>query len=185
VTKSKDNQVNILNIKNNIWYFYSNNQSANCELQSTSSPLMDSVSIKEPTIITLPCGRSVQCSNVRLPQSTCVNNTVILKSKHNNTINTQSVSTISFANITNRLVSIYKTGATKALIDLQKEIDYDKTFVDKFPEQFASLLISIVAFIAFVIKALLDKAIKRKNRKKLQKLQTDVNRIQRDFIDDV
>jgi hypothetical protein len=51
VTKSKENGVSISNIKNNIWYFYSSDRPTNCELQSLSSPLIDTISIKEPMIV--------------------------------------------------------------------------------------------------------------------------------------
>lgn len=106
VVKSKCNQVNILNIKSNIWYLYSLDQPFECESQSLSAPPADVISIKDPMIAILPCGRPIQCANIRLPPTTCDNTTVILKSQHTNTMNKGSASSFLFNNITDRLVSL-------------------------------------------------------------------------------
>ncbi|CAF2771201.1 unnamed protein product [Rotaria sp. Silwood2] len=87
VRRSNNVQPNILNIKNNIWFAYPSSEPFECESQSLSSPMSDIISINEPMIVTLPCDRPVQCSNILLPSTACVNTTVTLTGKINNTLN--------------------------------------------------------------------------------------------------
>ncbi|CAF4656880.1 unnamed protein product, partial [Rotaria sp. Silwood2] len=64
VTRSKNIQSNLINIKSNIWYIFSSGESFECESQSLSSLISDVISVKEPMIVTFPCDKSVRCSNI-------------------------------------------------------------------------------------------------------------------------
>ncbi|CAF4269274.1 unnamed protein product [Rotaria sp. Silwood2] len=91
VTRSKNIQSNLINIKSNIWYIFSSGESFECESQSLSSLISDFISVKEPMIVTFPCDKSVRCSNIQLPQTTCINTTVMITTKYNATLKKQSV----------------------------------------------------------------------------------------------
>ena len=94
VTKSKDNLVSVLNIKDNIWYLYAAKQSFDCESLSLSSPPADPI--------------SVHCANSLLPPIRCANITVVIKSQYNSEMEKRSVAVLLFKNVTDRVVSIYK-----------------------------------------------------------------------------
>ena len=78
VTRSKNIQSNLINIKSNVWYAFSSEESFECESQSLSSPILEVISIKEPMIVTFPCDKSIRCSNIQLPPTTCINTTIII-----------------------------------------------------------------------------------------------------------
>lgn len=181
VIKSKSILPKILNIYHNIWYVYGSEESFECELQSVASSISDVILINQPMIVTLPCGRSVRCSNVQLPPTQCVNTTIILTGKVNNTRSKRSVSTIVFNNITNRLVSFYKSAAKHALMELQTDTDIDQGGPRKIFQQFGNILLSSLCFILISIVLLVFKVIKIKITKQVDKIQTEVNRIQRDM----
>ena len=82
VTRSKNIESNLINIKSNVWYAFSNEESFECESQSLSSPISDVISIKGPMIAMFPCNKSIRCSNVQLPPTTCINTSIIITTIH-------------------------------------------------------------------------------------------------------
>ncbi|CAF4817152.1 unnamed protein product [Rotaria socialis] len=185
VEKSKNIQSNILNIKNNIWYTYWSDESLECELQSSSSHISDIVSIKGSAIARFPCGRPVRCSNFLLPASACINTTIIVTNKHNNSLNKQPASVISLNNITKRLVSIYKAAAMNTLLKLQMEIDTQRTWINKILEDFGNILLSVLYLSILSILLFVINIIKNKISKKVNYMQTQINRMQKNLLEDV
>ncbi|CAM4808984.1 unnamed protein product [Rotaria magnacalcarata] len=189
VSKSKPIHQNIFNIKNKIWYAYSNDESFHCESQSLLTELSDIITIKEPMILKLPCGRPVRCSNVQLPSTTCSDTTVTLITKYsdnnNNNNNKQFSSALRLSRITDQLVSAYEIAARNAFHELQTEIDTNQTWNKKIIQKFGSTLISFLSLILISVLLLIIKIIKNKITKQVQYLQTEINKIQRDFIDEL
>jgi hypothetical protein len=99
-------------------------------------------------------------------------------------MNKRATSFILSNNITDRLVSIYKIAAKNSLIELQNEIETSQSLIKKFLEQFASLVLSLFTLISFSIMLFVVKIIKNKITKRVDKIQIEINKIQRDFIQD-
>ncbi|CAF4749155.1 unnamed protein product, partial [Rotaria sp. Silwood2] len=156
-----------------------------CESQSLSSPISNIISVKEPMIVTFPCDKPVRCSNIQLPPTTCINTTVMITTKYNTTLKKQSVPVILFNKITDRLVLIYKNAAMEALTQLQMEIDNNQWWVKKILKQFGNTLLSLFACVLLSITLLIIKISGCKNNKQVENIQTQINRIQRDILQEI
>ncbi|CAF3366945.1 unnamed protein product [Rotaria sp. Silwood2] len=185
VTRSKNIQSNLMNIKSNIWYVFPGEEPFECESQSLSSPISNIISVKEPMIVTFPCDKPVRCSNIQLPPTTCINTTVMITTKYNTTLKKQSVPVILFNKITDRLVLIYKNAAMEALTQLQMEIDNNQWLVKKILKQFGNTLLSLFACVLLSITLLIIKISGCKNNKQVENIQTQINRIQRDILQEI
>ncbi|CAF2124988.1 unnamed protein product [Rotaria magnacalcarata] len=153
------------------------------ELLSVESPSIRKC--QEPMILKLPCGRPIRCSNVQLPSTSCSDTTVTLITKYSDSNNKQFSSALRLSRITDRLVSAYEIAAGNTFHELQTEIDTNQTWNKKIIQQFGSTLISVLSLILINVLLLIIKIIKNKIKKQVQYLQTEINKIQRDFIDEL
>ena len=185
VTRSKNIESNLINIKSNVWYAFPNEESFECESQSLSSPISDVISIKEPMIVAFQCNKSIRCSSVQLLPTTCINTSIIITTKYNTTLKKQSVPVIFFNKITDRLVSIYKTAAIEALTQLQSKIDNNEWWIKRIFKQLGNFLLSFFSCVLLSIVLLIIKISRWKNNEQMNNIQTQINRIQRDIIQEI
>ncbi len=184
VTRSKHSQPSIMNIKNNIWLFYSNDESYECVSYSATSPSAKTILVNEPTIIKLPCEQAIHCSNILLPPTQCINTTVIIKTLNNTNTDDNFISTLPLKTITKRLVSIYQTATENFFIQLESDIQTSHYSIKQIIEKFLSLAISIISLIMFAILLLILKYFKTKTQKKVNKIQTNLNKVMTEYIDE-
>ncbi|CAF1120191.1 unnamed protein product [Rotaria sordida] len=71
VTRSTNIEQDIMQIDDGIWFFYNIRQAHHCQVYSTSNDLIESISITEPTIVSIPCNKTVTCMDSQLPISPC------------------------------------------------------------------------------------------------------------------
>jgi hypothetical protein len=184
VTRTTFKQPSIMNIKNDIWMFYSNNESYECVAHSTSSGSTKTIFIGEPSILRLPCEYTIHCSDIVLPSVQCIKTPVTLKTINKNNIDEHFTAPISIRNIMKHLVSIYETKAEISYKKLKSKIKADRFSLRENIEEFLGLIISIVLSILFVILILILNYFKVKIQKQLNKLQININRLNIDYIDE-
>ena len=97
----------------------------------------------------------------------------------------QSVPVIFFNKITDRLVSIYKTAAMEALTQLKIDIDNNQWWIKRILKQFGNTLLSFFSCVLLSIALLVIKSSRCKNNEQVQNIQTQINRIQRDIIQEI
>ena len=185
VIKSKDTQGSILNIYGNIWYFYPPDGSFSCESRSLTHSPMDTISIKQPMIVKLPCRSAIQCSDVSLPATSCVNATVTLKSTWNYSMNEPLIAAITLDNVTNRLVSIYRKATQNAFVDIESAIEMNASVGEKIRKEFEKLFLSIINFTLLTIILFIIKSVKSNTNRRIEKLQVDINKMRRDIIEEL
>jgi hypothetical protein len=174
-----------LNIEDNLWYFYSSAEPFLCQFNSPTSTTMDTILIRPPMLVTFPCNEEIQCSDIKLPATECINRSLYVKTKKNLMLDEKSLVSLSLMNITDRLISIHKTAVRRSVRLLQTEVNNSKTMIDKFLEDFISSLISALSLFLLSIALIVARYIKNKMNTKIEKLQTEINRLNRDLIDDV
>lgn len=185
VEKSKSIQPNIMNIKSNVWYVTPSNAPLQCEWHSTSHGIPDIMTITGPTIVKFPCDKSVRCSNIILPPAACTNLTYLISPKQNYTIETHLNSLILLPNITYHILSKFKTTAKKAFLEIQMEIDNQQTWLKKTAKDFSSILISFIYIIFLSAIIFIIRVIKGKITKRVNKMQTQINILQKELLEDV
>jgi hypothetical protein len=183
VIRSQQLQPSIMNIKHDLWLFYSNDESYECLFRSTRGASTKTILITEPTIIRLPCEQNIHCSSVFLPPIPCENTTVTIKTINNTNIDQHFVSTIPLKMITQRLVSIYEAAAQNSFIHLKLKMEASDLSFKKFLDDFLSLIVSVTSLILFSILLLILKCLKIKTQKQVNKIQVDLNKLKTEYID--
>lgn len=183
VSKVRHSVPSILNIKDNVWYFYPHVETFQCEVESAADASEDLVSINQPMMVTLPCGRPVRCSGIQLPTTNCGNTSIRRHSNHNSGTDNEIVRSITMNNITHRLVSIYQTTARKMFLELQGDYDMTQPGMRKTYERFGGLLASLASLMLFSIILFIMKIIRSRMARQVDRIQTEINRLERDFIE--
>ena len=183
VSKSKHSLPSILNMKDNVWYFYPHAETFQCQLESGASSTEEFLSINQPMVVILPCGRPVRCSSIQLPATECSNTTIIRQRQYNSGSDRKFVRSMTMNNITHRLVSIYQTSARNTLLELQSDIDMSRPEIKKIYDQFGGLLVSLASFVLFSIILFAMKVIRSHMARQVDRIQTEIHRLERDFIE--
>ena len=185
IKSNKDLQTNVLNVYANLWYFYAPVESFSCELNSPLGITTDVAVIRPPMLVSFPCHRDIQCLHAQLPAADCIDQSVHLRTKSNHTMNEQSRIALSLTNITHRLLSIHDHAAKLSFIQLRKAIDNSRPMLNRILDDFLSCIISSLSFLLFSISMLIIRCIKNKTTNRAERMQTEINQIKRDFIDEV
>ena len=164
-----------------------------CPCQDTFVPIQlatgytttDVVVIRPPMLVSFPCNRDIQCLHVQLPAAECIDQSVYPRTKNNLTMNEQSLISLSLPNITRRLLSIRDRTAKSSFIQLQTAIDESRPMMNRILEGFLNCVISSLSFLLFSISMLIIRYMKNKTTSRAERMQTEINRIKRDLIDEV
>ncbi|CAF0914795.1 unnamed protein product [Adineta steineri] len=185
VTRSTYTQPSIMNIKNDIWLFYSNDESYECVVHSALTGSANTISVSEPSILKLPCEHTIHCSHIVLPSIQCLKTTVTLKTMNNNNSNIHFTTPISIKRIMKHLLSISEIAAETSFRKLKSKMKVDRFSFKENIEEFLSLIISIILSMVFGILILILKYSKAKIQKQLNKLQTNLNILHTEYIDQI
>jgi predicted PurR-regulated permease PerM len=120
-----------------------------------------------------------------MPPARCVNITVTIRKINNTNTDEHFYSTIPLKNITKRLVSIYETAAQDSFIQLESKMQQSNFSFKRIIEKFLSLIMSVVALILLGVLLFILKYLKIKTQKQVNKIQTDLNKLKSEVIDEI
>lgn len=149
-----------MNIKNDRWLFFSNDEWYQCWSQSMTSANIKTISINEPTIIRLPCGETIHCSIIFIPPTQCTNTTLLIKAINNTDAEQNLISPIKLKTITKRLLSIYEIAARNVFMQLESAIQTSTFSFKNLSPNFLSLIAATISLILFGILLLIFKCLK-------------------------
>ena len=172
-------------VGNGLWYFHSPQEPFACHVNAPTSAAMKSVLIRPPMITKFPCDREIQCSNVKLPISHCKNQPIHVKRERNVTLSKGAHLSLSLTNITDQLLSLHDRASQNILIRIESQISSGKTVIEKHLDDFISGGMSMFSLFILSIGLVIVKYIKQKTIERLDKLQSEMNRLQRDCLLDV
>ena len=92
---------------------------------------------------------------------------------------------LSLTNITDQLLSLHDRASQNILIRIESQISSGKTVIEKHLDDFISGGMSIFSLFIVSIGLVIVKYIKQKTIERLDKLQSEMNRLQRDCLLDV
>ncbi|CAF1473059.1 unnamed protein product, partial [Didymodactylos carnosus] len=144
VTRSRNIQTGIMNIDNDVWLFSHNEWPLQCHVHSNTGEFGGIISINEPSIVRVPCGNAIKCTNAELPSSACINRSVLIKSsvtgKH------EQLSTIPWPikTMTKQLISTYKLTISNSLKDILDDLKDNRLTVTSVIKEFGALVFVLV-----------------------------------------
>ena len=153
VTRSREIQTDIMNIDSNIWLFTHNDEPVYCHTHSDTGELGSIISITEPSIIRMPCGSAMKCTNTELPPSPCINRTVIIKSNFIGRQEQLSSIPWSIKNMTEQLISMNKLTTKNSYTDILHDVNDKKLTVTDMIKEFGAMILSIffLALLSFIL----------------------------------
>ena len=181
VIRSNDNQLGLLNIANNVWYIYSHNILDDCNIDSILSSSIEKKILVHPFIVKLPCYSSIKCESIRIPSMICSNINIVVKPKQYRKKRQDLPSFVSLPEITNRMISIYKSASKLTFTQMQNEMDFDRSFIQKIYQDFGNLLVLVLSYMFSIIVLLMFKIFKRKHIKNHNHITQRLNRLERDL----
>lgn len=172
-------------IGNGLWYFHSTKEPFVCHVNAPTSAAINTGLIRAPMIMKFPCDQEIQCSNVKLPITHCKNQPLHVKREGNVALSKEVHISLSLTNITDQLLSLHDRASQKNLVRIESQINSGKTMIEKHLDDFISGGMSMFSLFLLTIGLIIVKYIKQKTIKRLDKLQSEMNRLQRDCLLDV
>ena len=181
VIRSNDNQLGLLNIANNVWYIYSHNILDDCNIDSILSSSIEKKILVHPFIVKLPCYSSIKCESIRVPSMICSNINIVVNPRQYRNKRQDLPSFVSLPEIANRMISIYKSASKLTFTQMQNEMDFDRSFIQKIYHDFGNLLVLIFSYLFSIIVLLMFKIFKRQHIKNHNHLTQRLNRLERNL----
>jgi hypothetical protein len=118
VSRSQDIDQDVVDISNGIWLFNNIHHTQYCQLDSTSNELTETIIINEPSLVRMPCDKTITCMDYQLPASSCAQHRIIVTPSF--TLNNQHLSRfiLPLQNMTKTLLSFYKSQLDKTMKDI-------------------------------------------------------------------
>ncbi|CAF1037499.1 unnamed protein product [Didymodactylos carnosus] len=181
VTRSRNIQTGIMNIDNDVWLFSHNEWPLQCHVHSNTGEFGGIISINEPSIVRVPCGNAIKCTNAELPSSACINRSVLIKSsvtgKH------EQLSTIPWPikTMTKQLISTYKFTISNSLKDILDDLKDNRLTVTSVIKEFSALVLSIIFLLLLSFILFFVRWIKRVVQQRIETLEKDVDDVVHQF----
>ena len=148
VSRSVNIQHDVLSISDGLWLFYNVPQTTNCQVYSNVNMLPDLMSIKEPSLVSVPCDKTMTCMDFQIPSTSCKKDYLIATSIFDFAVHNSSRSLISIRNMTRVILQAYNSQFNKSIEDLKTTF---KTNQSTIYQMIADLAVYIVTFISFLL----------------------------------
>ena len=109
VSRSVNIQHDVLSISDGLWLFYNVPQTTNCQVYSNVNMLPDLMSIKEPSLVSVPCDKTMTCMDFQIPSTPCKKDYLIATSIFDFAVHNSSRSLISIRNMTRVILQAYNS----------------------------------------------------------------------------
>ncbi len=143
VTRSRKMYTDIINIDKDIWLF-SNKEPFYCHLQTNEGDFNSIITITEPSIVRLPCGNTMKCSNIELTSSTCTNRNVLIKATAEGQYEQLTTIPWPIKYMTKQLVLNYERAAKDSLENILHTLHNDAFDAITFAKEFATIILSLL-----------------------------------------
>jgi len=183
VTPSRKTQTGIMNIESNIWIFSLIEEPLYCQLRSHADDFNGIIVIKEPSIVRMPCGNTIKCTNIELPPSICNNRSVLIKSTATGKYEKLSTIPWSIENMTEQLISNYKITIKNSLKNIINDLMDNRLTFKTILKEFGALTLSIIFLLFLSLILFFVRWVKRLVLKRMDKLEKDHDDLAHEFFE--
>ena len=175
VTRSPAIQPHLMNIGSNVWLFFPTEDPIYCHKHPITSEFGNIISIKEPSIVRMPCGYPIKCTHAELSPVTCINRRVMMKSTAHGKYEELTIIPCSINNMTKQIISTYELKIKNSIKDILKDLQNDKQSIMTTFQKFGEIILSILFLVFFSLILFFIRWIKHMVQKRLNKLEKDVD----------
>lgn len=172
VTKSTNIQEDVMRIDDGIWLFYNTPHAQQCQVYASSTDLTESISIIEPTIVTLSCNKTITCSDYQLPASPCLPHQSISIPRPTPYIRSRGRFLIPLRNMTRTIVAAYNSQSETTIENLMQTLNSKKSIFKKLFEDFLGYVVTFFSLILFLLFIYIFKFIKCKIERQIHSIES-------------
>ena len=109
VIRSRNIEKDFMQIDNGLWLLFHIHHSEKCHIYSSFDNTIESISINEPVLISMPCNKSVMCIGFQIPTTPCASRRTLVASYFPLHSQPQSRIFLPIRNMTKTIISSYET----------------------------------------------------------------------------
>ena len=164
VTRSPDTQPGVTEIANGLWLFSNVPTAQSCQAFSTSNNDVETIIIREESVVLMPCDKTIVCFGNQLPPTMCVKRRLAVIPMLPAQIQPHRAVQVPIGKAKNRLLSAYKTQSVQNYQDMQNEFKEAQSFLKRMLQEFGysifSVLITILAAVVIYILKYLQRTLR-------------------------
>jgi hypothetical protein len=154
VRRSQNIDQDVIDISNGIWLFNNIHQTQYCQITSTpSNELIETITINEPSIVRIPCNKTLTCINYQLSALSCTQHRLIVTPTFPSNIRQLSHFILPIKNMTKTLVSTYQLQLEKTIKDMKPTLLPPESTYMHFIHDNAIYVLALICSIIFTLIA--------------------------------
>jgi len=157
VRRSQNINQDVIDISNGLWLFNNIHQAQDCQISSSSNELIETLTINEPSIVSISCNKTLTCIDYQLPALSCTQQRLIVTPTVPSNIRQLSHFILPIKNMTKTLISTYQLQFEKTIKDMKSKLLIPQL---TFKQLMHDVGLCILAFICFVIFTLIIAVLK-------------------------
>jgi hypothetical protein len=167
----------VVHISDGLWLFHNVNHTTYCQLYSTTNTLPETIIIKEPSVVSVSCNKTMICPNFQLPVEVCRRSRASILPNLNLSFQNVSRFIIPIINMTNIILSSYGTQNDNSIKDLMNAFKSRKSILDLSIEDLPACVLSFISFICMIIWGCIVKRMKYNSNKEANEVQSQIHDI--------
>jgi hypothetical protein len=172
VSRSQNIDQDVVYIDNNIWLFNNIQHAQHCHIYSRENELVETITINEPAIVSIPCNKKIAWMNFQLSVSSCSQRRSVIISGVASNIRNLPNFIVSIQNITKTLLSSYESQLERSMNELFTTFRSKQSRFKLIMHDFASYILSVVFFILLIMVLYIFKLIRYKVQRGLDSLES-------------
>jgi hypothetical protein len=172
VIRSQDVEESVFAIANGIWYIYDVEDEIRCDILSSTNEVIETITIKEPAVMRLPCDKKTICTNFKLPTVSCESIQITILPTPPFNVHEISRFFLPISNYGQTIKSSFRIQSEKLTHDLLSIHTSQQPTMKQIMRDIATATCSILILLMVIALLYVFKFIKYKLQKKINDLQS-------------
>lgn len=177
VKRSRNIQQDFMQIGDGLWLFFNILPAEQCRIFSNVDDTTESISINEPTLISIPCNKSVICMDSQISTTSCTPRQTFITSRSSLHSRSQARIFLPIKNMTQTIISSYQVQFEQATNNLMTAFSLKKSSLKEIFKNLLTYTVSAITFVLIIMLIYLFKLIKYKLQKDINYIESTVDTI--------